>query len=189
MNTVWTVLMLLSLCVLIVCAPHLILDTMFASAKSTVELCVGLVAIYAVWLGILEILEATGLAKKLADFLKPAIKKLFKTNDETAIKYIALNMSANILGLGNAATPSGIKAIKQLDKKNGKATFAMLMLIVVNATSIQLFPTTVIGLRASAGSANAGDIMLPTLLATICTAVVGICLMLIIKKFVKGIDE
>ena len=93
-----------------------------------------------------------------------------------AEKMIALNMSANMLGLGNAATPMGISAMKRLDDGSGKATPAMIMLIVLNSTSIQLLPTTVIGLRASAGSTSPSDIILPTLLATICTCLLGIFL-------------
>ena len=91
---------------------------------------------------------------------------------------IALNMSANILGLGNASTPMGIKAMQALDDGSGKATFSMIMLLVVNATSIQLLPSTVIGLRSSAGSANPADIILPTIIATAITTICGISLVL-----------
>ena len=96
---------------------------------------------------------------------------------------IALNMSANMLGLGNAATPMGIKAMQALDDGSGIATDAMIMLIVINATSIQLLPSTVIGLRASAGSLSPADIILPTLLSTICTVTLGITLVKLFQKF------
>ena len=95
---------------------------------------------------------------------------------------IALNMSANILGLGNAATPMGLAAMKKLDQGKEKASHAIIMLIVVNATSIQLLPTTIIGLRTAAGSASAGDIILPTILCTIFTFVLGISLVLLCSK-------
>lgn len=98
---------------------------------------------------------------------------------------IAMNMSSNILGVGNAATPCGIKAMKLMDDKSGKATPAMIMLLVVNATSIQLLPTTTIGLRTAAGSVSPTDIMIPTLVATFITAVFGISLTLLIQRVFK----
>ena len=124
----------------------------------------------------LELVEASGLSEKLAKLLHPLIKKLFKIDDKETEKMIALNMSANILGLGNAATPMGINAIKRLDDGSGVATNAMIMLIVLNATSLQLLPSTVIGLRSSAGSTSPSDIILPTIIATFCTCLLGICL-------------
>ena len=98
---------------------------------------------------------------------------------------IALNMSANMLGLGNAATPMGIKAMKRLDDGSGVATPAMIMLIVLNATSIQLLPSTVIGLRASAGSTSPSDIIFPTIVATFCTCALGISLVKLCQKLFK----
>lgn len=93
-----------------------------------------------------------------------------------------MNVSANMLGIGNAATPMGIKAMQALDDGSGKANFAMIMLIVINATSIQLLPTTVIGLRATAGSSSPADIILPTILATFATTILGIFLVHMIDK-------
>ena len=113
------------------------------------------------------------------------IKKLFKTNNAEEIKYISINISANLLGLGNAATPSGIKAIKTMEKNAGKTTFGMLMLLVVNACGVQLFPTTVISLRVSAGSANASDILFPTLIATFVSAILGMAMLFAYKKISK----
>ena len=148
-------------------------------------LCIELCAVYAVWLGLLEIVNATGLGKKLAKLLRPLIRKLFRVDNEEIEKMIALNMSANMLGLGNAATPMGIKAMQALDDGSGKATFSMIMLVVVNATSIQLLPSTVIGLRANAGSADPADIILPTILATIVTVSIGISLVILCDKIKK----
>ena len=90
-----------------------------------------------------------------------------------------------MLGLGNAATPMGIRAMQSLDDGSGTATPAMIMLIVLNATSIQLLPSTVIGLRASAGSLSAGDIILPTFLATALTTILGIILVKLCEKAFK----
>lgn len=177
--------MAVSIFLLTLISPDLVLSTMIESANGVVALCIELVAIYAIWLGVLEIVEKSGLADNLAKLLSPIIKKLFKTNDKQEIKYISLNISANLLGLGNAATPSGIEAIKTMEKNSGKTTFAMLMLVVINACGVQLFPTTVIGLRTSAGSTSASDIIFPTLIATIVSVVLGIFLLFAFNKFSK----
>lgn len=165
-----------SICFLLWRDPSSVLDSMIDASGEAFSLCIELCAVYAVWLGVLELVEASGLSEKLAKLLHPLIKKLFKIDDKETEKMIALNMSANILGLGNASTPMGINAIKRLDDGSGVATNAMIMLIVLNATSLQLLPSTVIGLRSSAGSASPSDIILPTIIATFCTCLLGICL-------------
>lgn len=189
MNKIWLFMMLVSLAILLYINPGATLSTMIDASTEALTLCIELCAVYAVWLGILEIVEATGLSKKIARALRPIIKRLFRIDNEEIEKMIALNMSANILGLGNAATPMGIKAMKALDNGRGVATFSIIMLVVVNATSIQLLPSTVIGLRASAGSSNPSDIILPTILATVVTLTVGISLVFLcdkIKQKIKG---
>ena len=118
--------MFLSLTTLIFSAPDLIISTMINESKNVVALCINLIAIYAVWMGILEIVDKTGISEKLAKFLYKPIRKIFRIDDKNQIKYIALNLSANFLGLGNAATPSGIKAIKSMEnnlKKNQICNF------------------------------------------------------------------
>lgn len=182
MNKIWFVMVVLSLCFLMYSNPAGILDTMINASAEALKLAIDLCAIYAVWLGILELVEASGLSEKLAKLLRPIIRKLFKIKDPEAEKMIALNMSANMLGLGNASTPMGINAMKRLDDGSGIATHAIIMLVVINSTSIQLLPSTVIGLRASAGSASPADIILPTLISTICTFVLGIVLVKLFSK-------
>lgn len=174
--------MLFSILVLLVVNPSAVLSEMLGASASALELCIELCAVYAVWLGILELVEVSGLSQKLAKLLRPLIKKIFKVDNEETQKIIAMNVSANMLGLGNAATPMGIRAMQALDDKTGKANFAMIMLVVVNATSIQLLPTTVIGLRERAGSTNPSDIILPTLIATFCTTILGIILVHLIDR-------
>lgn len=174
--------MLLSCAALLVVNPGETVNGMLDASAEAVELCISLCGIYAVWLGLLEILEASGLSEKLAKLLRPIIKRLFKGADEKVHKDIAINMSANMLGLGNAATPYGIRAMKGMDDGSGVATRPMIMLMVLNATSIQLLPTTTIGLRAAAGSASPADIILPTLIATFITCLTGICLVLLCGK-------
>lgn len=177
--------MLSSLVLLLFFNPGDALNEMITASSGALTLCVELVAVYAVWLGLLELVDKSGLGEKLAHALRPVIKWLFKIDNAEIEKMIALNMSANMLGLGNAATPMGIKAMQALDDGSGVATTAMIMLIVLNATSIQLLPSTVIGLRSAAGSASPADIILPTLLATTVTSALGITLVKIISAFKK----
>lgn len=183
MNVFWIIMMLSSTLVLLITNPSAVLSEMLGASASTLELCIELVAVYAVWLGILELVEASGLSNKLAKLLRPLIKKIFKVDNEETQKIIAMNLSANMLGLGNAATPMGIKAMQKLDDNSGRANFAMIMLVVINTTSIQLLPTTVIGLRETAGSASSADIILPTLISTFCTTILGVFLVHLIEKF------
>lgn len=172
-----------SLCFLLSSAPDTVVGVMVEASGGALKLCIELGAVYAVWLGILELVDASGLGNKLAKLLHPIIKKLFKVDNEEIEKMIAMNMSANILGLGNAATPMGINAMKALDDGSGVANTAMIMLIIINATSIQLLPSTVIGLRASAGSASPADIILPTIIATTFTSGLGIILVKFFSRF------
>lgn len=185
MSVFWFIMMFASILVLLITNPSAVLSEMIGASASALSLCIELCAVYVVWLGILELVDASGLGKKLAKLLRPLIKKIFKIDNTETEKIIALNISANMLGLGNAATPMGIKAMQSLDDKSGKANFAIIMLIVLNATSIQLLPTTVIGLRTSAGSTNPSDIILPTLIVTFCTTLLGIILVHTIDKLSK----
>jgi len=156
--------------------PNAVLPSMLTSGKNAIELCLTLLAVYAVWMGLLQIMEDSGLNKKLSKVLKPATDKLFGKLDPKTNEYVCMNISANMLGMGGAATPMGIKAMQSMDDGSGTATYAMIMFFVLNATSLQLLPTTVIGLRAAAGSADSTNIVLPSLIVTITTTVIGILL-------------
>lgn len=182
MNKIWFLMVVGSLGMLLWLSPENALESMLGASAEALTLAVELCAVYAVWLGILELVEASGLSQKLAKLLRPLIRWMFKTKDDEAEKMIAMNMSANMLGLGNAATPMGIEAMKRLDDGSGVATHSVIMLIVLNATSIQLLPTTIIGLRATAGSTSPADIILPTLISTACTFVLGITLVKLFGK-------
>ena len=175
--------MAFSVFVLLFSNPGAVLSEMIGASASALNLCIELCAVYAVWLGIIELLDESGLGEKLSKLLRPLVRKLFRVEDEKTQKLIAMNISANLLGIGNAATPMGIKAMKALDDKSGVANYAMIMLIIVNVTSIQLLPTTVIGLRTSAGSINPADIIFPSIIATFCTTLLGIFLVYFVDKF------
>lgn len=182
MNKIWYYIVTISILMLIFSKPESIISEMMTASSNTVTNCLQLFSIYAVWLGLMEIVERTGLSNKLANLLSPIIKKLFKTDNKEAQKYIAINISSNMLGLGNASTPSALKAMNALDNKTGKPTFAMIMLVVVNALAIEIIPSTTISLRAANGSISASDILLPTLIATFCSTLTGIILTIIIDK-------
>ena len=113
--------------------------------------------------------------EKIAKFFKPFLRKLFKTDDEASLTAISMNLSVNLLGIGGAATPYGIKAAQLLDKTEN-AEYSSAMLFVLNATSLQLVPTSIIAVRTSLQSAAPADILLPTLITTVCSTVIGVTL-------------
>lgn len=156
-----------------------ITDASFASAKGAVKLAIGLVGVMALWLGLVRILEAGGLMVSLARLLRPVMVRLFPDvpAEHPAMSAMILNMSANMLGLGNAATPLGIKAMMELDKLNpfkGTATNAMCLFLTINTSSVTLLPLGVIGVRAAAGADLPAAIFLPTFMATVASTIVGI---------------
>ncbi|MEW9699039.1 nucleoside recognition domain-containing protein [Paenibacillus sp. SI8] len=143
----------------------------FDGAKSGVTVCFGLISVLVFWLGMMRIAEDAGILSKLAVLLQPFVRFLFPSipKNHPALGYIMSNMSANILGLGNAATPMGIKAMQELQKLNaGKDTAspAMCTLLALNTSSITLIPTTLIAIRMNFNSVNPAEIVGTTLIAT-----------------------
>jgi len=162
----------------------------FESASSATELTITFFGTITLWCGIMQIAKDSSLAKKLANLLKPVIRFLFPdvSEDEPAHEAISLNIIANILGLGNAATPLGLKAMEDLQKKNHtKDTLSnsMLILVLINTASIQLIPTTVIAIRSSLNSDNPTSIILPVWVATISAAFVAIIVAKLLIKIGK----
>lgn len=136
----------------------------------------------------MEVASKTKIIYYLAKILKPIMKKLFSNLDEVSYNNITMNIIANILGLGNAATPLGLKAMNELQKDNRnkeRLSDNMLMLIVLNTASLQVIPTTVIAIRSSLGSQNPTRIIFPVWISTICAAVVGITCAKIVTKCTK----
>ena len=178
MNIVWTVVLIVGIGILLFVSPQTILSDMLSASEKSVKLCISLLAIYAFWLGILKIVDKTGLSKKIAKLLSPFIDLLFgKGLDEYTKNQIAINLSSNILGLGNASTPSAIRAMKGLDRGSEKISDQMTMLVILNCLSLQLLPTTIMGLRISSGSQNASSIILPTILTSFLTATIVLALL------------
>ena len=185
MNIVWTGVMLLGLGLLIINNVDLAMTSLLNGGSKAISLSLKLWGIYTLWLGILKIVEDTGLDKKLAKVLSPIIDKLIGKTDEYTKNQIAINITSNLLGMGNASTPSGINAISGLDKGSKYATSSMIMVLILNSTSLQLIPTTVVSLRATAGSLCATDIIIPTLIATLISTIVGVFLVKIFSKIFK----
>lgn len=187
MRKIWFFMVLASLTTLLFVNPEGSINAMMNAGADAVTLTIKLLGIYAVWLGIIALIDACGLSEKIANLLEPLIDWLFGKTDNTTKRYIALNMSANILGMGNACTPTGLKAMAGLDKQNNSitASTAMIMLVVLNATSIQLIPTTIIGLRQQFGSTASSDIILPTIISTLVSTLIGVILVKICAKIHK----
>jgi len=160
---------------------------MFEAGKAAVEVCLYLVGIVSLWLGLTKILEDAGFIYKLSKFFSPAISFLFRNIPEghPSITSITLNLLANVFGLGNAATPLGIKAMEDLQTLNPETdaiTFEMMLFIVINTSSIQLIPFTVIGLLASYGAVNPNVIILPTFIATLISSTSAVGILFLFKK-------
>ena len=158
---------------------------MLEASENTLKLCISLCAIYSVWMGILQVMEDCGINKKLSKILSPVTRKIFGNLDDETNQLICMNISCNILGMGGAATPLGMRAMRRLDDGSGKANRAMKMLIIFASTSMQILPTTVIGLRITAGSVAPSDIMLPTIISAIATTVFGIAIAFCIENVKK----
>ena len=148
---------------------------MLLGGEKSLSLTLKMVVSYAIWLGIFEILDKTGLSNKIAKLLKPANKVLFGKIPDKASEYISLNISSNMLGMSGATTPLGIKAIEELEKHKG-TSYATYMFFVINATSVQLIPTSVLAIRTSMGALAPSDIILPTILSTALSTVIGVLL-------------
>ena len=187
MRRVWFFMIVASIIVLIFNSPEQVVNSMVISSTNAIDLLIKLLGIYAIWLGIIEILDKAGLSTALSSMLSPIIDWLFGDTDKETKNYIALNLSTNTLGLGNACTPMGIKAMQKLDQYNSsiRASHQMIMLMIINATSIQLLPTTVISLRATNGSLSPSDIILPSLIATAISTAVGVAGVKIMAKITK----
>ena len=154
-------------------------EAILNGAKQGVTVCFGLISVLVFWLGLMRIAEDSGLTRKLGIILRPIIRLLFPEvpKDHPAVGYIISNMTANIFGLGNAATPLGIRAMQELQTLNphpDKASPAMCTLLALNTASITLIPTTVIAIRMTYNASNPTDIVGTTLLATAVATVFAI---------------
>jgi spore maturation protein A len=149
------------------------------SAKLGFEIALGLAGIMAFWLGIMEIAAESGLVNKFARLLKPIMHPLFPAvpAEHPAMGAMVLNITANMLGLANAATPFGLQAMKELQRLNSRldeATDAMCTFLAINTSSVQLIPATAMAFLAANGSLHPSSVIMSSLIATTCSTVVGI---------------
>ena len=164
-------------------------NSVFDSTKSAVDLSISLLGTTCLWTGIMQIASSTNIVKHLSKLLNPIMRKIFPDikKEEKVHREITMNIIANIMGLGNAATPHGLKAMKSMQTKHkdkNKLSNSMCMFIVLNTASIQLIPTTVIAIRSSLGSNNPTAMMIPVWIATICAATAAVVsAKLLMKKF------
>lgn len=162
-------------------------DGAFDGAKTAVTISLGLIGIMALWLGVMRLAERAGLVQKLARGLRPVMRWLFPEvpGDHPAMGSMLMNMAANMLGLGNAATPLGLRAMRDLETLNprpGVATNAMVTFLAINTSSIQLLPATAVALLAAAGSQRPTVIVGTALMATICSTIVAIVFVKLFEK-------
>jgi spore maturation protein A len=160
------------------------------AAKLGVEIAIGLIGIMALWLGIMKVAEEAGAVRILGTIVRPITKRLFPTipKEHPAIGAMIMNIAANMLGLSNAATPLGLKAMEELDElnpKKGEATDDMITFLVINTSAITVVPATAIAIRASLGSANPQQIVIPSILAASMATIVGVTTVKLIQRISK----
>ncbi|MBR2646620.1 MAG: hypothetical protein IKD47_03585 [Clostridia bacterium] len=172
MNTLFSVIFLICTALLLFVSPDAFLETLLSGASKAATTCVSLIATYAVWLGLMRVWEDSGVARGISRLLRPITKKLLKTDEAAALDAACMNLSVNLLGISGAATPYGIKAANLLDK-TPNAEYSSAMLFVLNATSLQLLPTSMIAVRVSMHSGAPTDIVLPTLITTVFSTLLG----------------
>lgn len=179
-NYIWSAIIVLGIVYMLITGnASLILQSITSGAANAIEICISLVGIYCFWLGIMNIAKESGLIEKISDAVSPLLKKLFPNTGRKAFSFISMNIAANILGLGDAATPFGLSAMEELQKENpliNTASDSMIMFIILNTASLQLIPTTVLSLRNSMGSENPTSIVVTSLITTAVSAAVGIIL-------------
>lgn len=182
MNIIFTIMMICSIIMICLQEPDSAVGFMLNGTSEAVRLTIKLTAIYSLWTGILQIMSDSGVEKTISKVFAPITKRLFKGASKEAQSSIAMNFTANFLGMGGAATAMGINAISQMGEKKTNIDRNMMMFFIINVSSIQLLPTMVIALRSSYGSKTSSDIILPSLVASIFTTLVGVILVLVIEK-------
>ena len=156
-------------------------EALLSGAGEAVELCLSLAGAYAFFGGLLAVLRESGAADALSRCMRPLLSRLlpFAPGEEKAMKDICINLSSNMLGMGSAATPAGITAMKTMAAAGGStgmASDAMILFFVLNSACLEILPTTMIALRAQYGAANPADVILPVLLSTAVSAAIGVAL-------------
>jgi spore maturation protein A len=191
-NIIWMVLLVGGITIGVLTGnTQAVTDALMSNAETAVELSMGLIGMMALWLGLMKIAEEAGLVKLIGNALKPIMKFLFTEvpKDHPAMGSMVMNIAANILGLGNAATPLGIKAMQELQELNEEkdtASNAMCMFLAINTSSVTLVASSVVAYRLAAGSKNPAEIIGPTLVATIASTLAAVVAVKVFEKFSKN---
>lgn len=192
MNILWFSLLFLSFSYGILSGNGVqIANSIFPAVKEAVTLTLSLLGMFCFWGGITAICEKSGLSKQIARFLSPLLNFLFPRlkKDEKTKNAISLNLTANLLGIGNAATPLGLRAMQELKQYNSNthtASNEMVLFVILNTASLRIIPTTAALLRSEYGAANPMDILLPALLTSICSCVSAVVLAKLIERCVHA---
>ena len=165
-------------------------NSIITSGNTAVDLCFSLLGTFCLWNGLMNVAEKSGLSQAFAKLTAPLLCKLFKglNKNSDAILPISLNITSNLLGLSNAGTPIGIEAMKKLAKESAsKSTPSnnMVLFVVMNSAALRLIPSTVASIRANHGSANPLEIIVPSILTSVCALTVGISMAKILERFFK----
>ena len=166
---------------------NVINESILTNADKALKLILSLFPTIVLWSGIMKIAESAGMLTRFAKFLRPILSKLFPSvpKDNPSLGYIASNIAANMLGLGSAATPFGLKAMSELQKINDKkdtASVPMITFLVLNTVGVTIVPTTVLALRISYGSINPSEIIVPGAIATFCSCIGAVLIDYFIRK-------
>lgn len=190
-NAIWTGLIVIGVLVGIFTGNvQAVTDSAINSAGTAVTLSLELIGVMALWLGLMKIAEEAGMVKAMGKLMKPIMVKLFPEVpvDHPAMGSIVANMAANFFGLGNAATPLGIKAMQELQDLNtnkDEASNSMVTFLAINTSSVTLISSSVIAYRVAAGSANATEVIAPTIVATVVSTTVAIIACKVLEKLPK----
>jgi spore maturation protein A len=179
MSYIWVCMILISIvCGLLTGNGPAVAAGALEGAKAGIDLCISMAGMLCLWMGVMEVMRRSGLSEKLSRLLRPILKRLYPdfARDSEVMDLISANVSANLLGLGNAATPLGLEAARKMSRKSpGVASDSLCMLVVCNSASIQLIPTTIASVRAAAGCTTPFDILPAVWLASSVSVTVGIC--------------
>ena len=188
LNYIWGALIIISVvCALITGRIDELSKSVFSGAEDSVGLLISMLGMMCLWTGLMNIAEKSGLTSALAKLFSPILKKIFPMYDSKSreMKAICMNITANLLGLGNAATPMGIMAMKEMQKNNPNpksATNAMVMFVVINTASLQIMPTMMTILRQKHGSASPLDILPAIWITSICALLAGVITSKILER-------
>lgn len=162
-------------------------NSILTNANKALDLILNLLPIIVLWTGILKIAEESGLLDKFSQLLNPILSKIFPElpKSSKALGYISSNIAANMLGLGSAATPAGLKAMNELQKVNPEkdtATTSMVTFLILNTAGVTIIPTTILALRAAYNSISPGEIIMPAIIATTCSSLAGLTMDYFIRR-------